>query len=91
MKPIRSAGARALALLVFLMPAISWSATHDVSVTDNRFTPDDLTIQVGDTVRWINGAGGAGHDIDSEQGLWATPPVASEWTFEFTFNDVPLG
>jgi plastocyanin len=63
------------------------AATHVVTVGDSFFSPDDLTIEPGDTVRWENAPGGAGHDLDSDQGLWATLPVSNEWTFEHTFND----
>jgi plastocyanin len=77
----------ALLVLSLLLPMTALSAIHEVTVGDNFFSPSELTIQPGDTVRWINAAGGAGHDVDSNDGLWTPPPISNEWTFEFTFSN----
>lgn len=60
--------------------------THTVTVGDNFFSPSQLTIQVGDTVRWVNAAGGMQHNVTSNTGAWAPSPTASSFTFEVTFN-----
>jgi plastocyanin len=70
--------------------------THDVSMIDNEFVPADITINVGDTVRWTNN-GQRNHTATS-----AEEPVGSIFNsdsqfplptgmqpgdvFEFTFN-----
>ena len=41
-----------LALALGLMPASVPAATHVVTQTGLTFVPDDLTIEVGDTVEW---------------------------------------
>ena len=70
-------------LMVF--PFNAYTATHDVSVRDNFFTPNDLTIEVGDTVRWTNAAGGMSHDVTEDGGAWNSV-TAPSFTYERTFN-----
>ena len=81
----------ALALcLASLIPATLYAQTvHEVEVTDqpDRFIPDLLTIQAGDTVRWVNAAGGAQHDVVSEEDAWTPSVLANEFIFEVTFDD----
>ncbi len=61
--------------------------THVVEVGDNFFSPSELTIETGDTVRWENAAGGGIHDVVSETNAWTPSVLANEFTFEVTFND----
>lgn len=66
---------------------------HDVSMIDNEFVPKDITIKVGDTVKWVNN-GALNHDATSDDGT--TFSSASEFPsptymapgdeFEFTFT-----
>jgi len=69
-------------LLLTLTPA--WSATHDVSVINNAFSPANLTIEVGDTVRWTNNSGRT-HNVTGPD--WASP-TSSSFTYSRTFNSV---
>lgn len=41
-----------------------FAATHDVTVSSNIFTPANIQIQAGDTVRWTNIGGG--HNVRAE-------------------------
>ena len=59
--------------------------THEVAVMDNFFSPNDITIQVGDTVRWTNASGGAPHDVTNDDFSWASP-TASSFTYSRTFD-----
>lgn len=59
------------------------AATHDVSVVNTRFIPNDLSIQVGDTVRWTNEEGF--HDVTEDNLAWASE-TGSGWQFEWTFD-----
>ena len=81
----------ALALcLASLIPAALYAQTvHEVEVTGqpDRFIPDLLTIQAGDTVRWVNAAGGNQHDVVSEDDAWTPSVLANEFIFEVTFDD----
>ena len=75
-----------LTLAVFCMnPLTVIAATHDVTVRNNFFSPNDLTIQVGDTVRWTNSSGF--HDVTADDGSWGSV-TSNSWTFSRTFNSV---
>ena len=76
------------ALWLAVFPILATAETHDVSVVDNRFSPNDITITVGDTVRWTNAAGGASHDVTSDDGKFAPSVTASSFTFSLTFDSV---
>jgi PKD repeat protein len=75
------------ALWLATFPVLATAATHDVSVVDNRFSPNDITITVGDTVRWTNASGGARHDVTADDSSFASI-TASSFTFSRTFNSV---
>lgn len=69
-----------------LAPVWASAAIFEVQVLDPaRFSPSRLTIQVGDTVRWINAAGGSSHDVTADDGSFKSV-TASSFTFEMTFN-----
>jgi len=71
-----------------LMPAVLYAQTiHEVEVGDNFFNPQMLTIDAGDTVRWVNAAGGFPHDVVSEDGSWTPSILANEFIFEVVFPD----
>ncbi len=76
------------ALWLAAFPVLATAATHDVSVLDNRFSPNDITIKVGDTVRWTNAAGGASHDVTSDDGKFSPSVTAPSFDFSHTFNSV---
>ncbi|MDX1554612.1 MAG: CARDB domain-containing protein [Xanthomonadales bacterium] len=58
--------------------------THTVTVGNNFFSPSQLTIQVGDTVRWVNPAdGGPVHNVTGDT---FNSMTAEAFTFEVTFN-----
>jgi plastocyanin len=62
------------------------SATHDVTIGDNFFSPNDLTIEVGDTVRWTYD-GGRMHDVTADDLSWSSP-TSTSISYERTFNTV---
>ncbi len=63
------------------------AATFDVSVIDNAFSPEEVTIEVGDRVRWTNASGGNQHDVTANDLSFASV-TASSFTFSWTFNSV---
>jgi len=80
--------ARRLALSIVLLSAAAGAAhavTHDVTVgPGTSFSPAQLTIQAGDTVRWSN-AGGS-HNVVADGGGFSSGAVASGgWVFSHTF------
>lgn len=50
-----------LAALAAAAPAVA--ATHEVTIRDYRFTPPELRIAAGDTVRWVNREKRASHSV----------------------------
>lgn len=77
----------AVFLASLFLPALAQAETHIVTVGDDFFSPNDLTIQVGDTVRWENAAGGNPHDVTADDFSWASP-LAASFNYERTFNSV---
>lgn len=69
-------------LLVFRS---SPAALHEVVLSGLSFTPSQLTIQVGDTVRWRNQGGF--HDVVSDDGLFLSgAPTSANFVFSHTFD-----
>jgi len=64
--------------------AASPAATVDVTVTGNSFSPREVRIQAGDTVRWSNRTGVA-HDVVADDGSFNSG-ISSNFTFQRTFN-----
>jgi PKD repeat protein len=62
------------------------AATHEVAIGDNFFSPNNLTINVGDTVHWSY-SGNRSHDVTANDGSWNSP-TASNINFSHTFNSV---
>ncbi len=64
--------------------------SHTVFVENYMFTPDTLTINVGDTVVWKNVQGT--HNVNGTQGTFPNNPasfgnsVGSGWTYSFVFT-----
>lgn len=73
----------ATGLFLLFAPA-AYSAVHDVTVGNNFFSPNDLSIEVGDTVRWTKEGGGL-HDVTADDFSWASP-TSSSFVYERTFN-----
>jgi plastocyanin/DNA/RNA endonuclease YhcR with UshA esterase domain len=67
-------------------------ADHDISAEGIVFIPADLTITVGETVRWTNNGGL--HNVNGDQSVYPNNPesfsngaVSSDpWTFDYTFT-----
>lgn len=60
------------------------AATIEVAVSNFRYTPNDVTINVGDTVRWTNNGGL--HNVRADDGSFSNPVSSSAWTFSRTFT-----
>jgi plastocyanin len=77
-----------LLLLILLFTEILFpQTTHDVSVGNFSFTPAQITINVGDIVRWTN-TGGL-HNVVADDNSFTSGAVSSSaWVYEHTFNSV---
>jgi plastocyanin len=58
-----------------------------VEIEGFAFTPQDVTIPVGETVQWIN-LDTVRHTSTSDTLVWDSGLLAEGDTFEFTFDDV---
>jgi plastocyanin len=74
-------------IAALLLPPLSLAATtHDVSVSNNFFSPNDLTIEVGDTVRWTSNAG-MNHDVTADDRSFASE-TSSSFTYSRMFSSI---
>lgn len=65
---------------------------HIVNAMGLSFTPADITIQLGETVRWENTGGNhnvnGGLDVypNNPEGIFSGAPAPAPWTWDYTFN-----
>ena len=82
-------------LFTALLPLASlnlMAADHIVTISGNTFSPEELTINEGETVMWINDSGT--HNVngslstypDNPEGFFSGDPDTN-WEFEFTFTE----
>ena len=75
-------------LLFFIVGSTFSQTLHDVQATSsNTFTPDILTITVGDTVRWTN-TGGFHNVVADDNSFTSGAPSDAPWVYEFVFTVV---
>jgi len=67
--------------------ASSQAATSVVTATPaNTFSPQTITIRIGDTVTWVNPDTSV-HNVVSDTGVFSSGPVtAGPWTYSFAFT-----
>ncbi|GAB4257787.1 MAG: hypothetical protein Kow0027_25130 [Saprospiraceae bacterium] len=86
---------RAIYTLIFsmlLVPVLFAQTSHTVVANGLSFTPQNLTIQVGDTVVWDNQGGF--HNVNGDQSLFpgnpesfgSGPAAMAPWTYSHVFN-----
>jgi plastocyanin len=74
-----------VSLFLLAFPMTVFAETHDVMVFDFLFSPNDLTINVGDTVRWTNAPGNALHDVVDDKFRWRSE-TSNAFTYSKTFD-----
>lgn len=73
--------------MVLGLPATSHGATQQVQIRDNRFDPEEIRIDPGDTVVWVN-QGARVHNVTSdERGEFSSPNLDPGDTYQHTFNE----
>jgi len=91
MNSLRLFTASLVAALAFTLPGLAQN-THTVQVAPSGFSfePQDLNINVGDTVLWVwNGA--AAHNVNSDDGAFFSGlPTVAPNTFSVTFDNTFL-
>jgi len=74
-------------LLLFLAGNAFSQTLYTVVSTNNIFTPNMLTITVGDTVRWINEQGF--HNVVADDNSFTSgAPSSDPWVYEIVFTTV---
>ena len=71
--------------LLFAPGNATFATVTTVTIGDFFFSPDTVTVNVGDTVRWTN-TGIHMHTTTSNTGVWDSGLMANGATFEFQFN-----
>jgi plastocyanin len=78
-----------LIIILFLSGSSFSQTTHDVTVQNFSFSPGELTITVGDAVRWTNVLGT--HNVTADDNSFTSGPAApAPWEFTHTFTTVGL-
>jgi plastocyanin len=87
--PFRPGVIGAVLAVSLAVPAGASAADQNVSALANdTFSPDDVTVNAGESVTWRN-MGGGNHNVVLDQGNTAlNSPSTSNWTLAHTFNDV---
>ncbi len=73
------------AALLLCAPLLAQAATHEVQVRNNFFSPNNLTIEVGDTVHWSSNGGI--HDVTADDNSFASP-TSSSIDYSRTFSSI---
>lgn len=75
-------------LLALMLASVSLATVHTVNLVGSSFSPQNITIQQGDTVRWIKPAGGF-HNVAETSHNPATfrsgDPTSAAFTYQFPF------
>ena len=96
-RAVRRAVATGSALVLALSACSGAAGTEDasdepaatVTVTDMSFSPAEVTIEAGETVRWVFDDGGLPHDVSGQDELDGVlqSELLTEGTYEFTFDE----
>jgi plastocyanin len=79
---------RTTAPVVSLTPASTPSKTGKVTMGDNFYAPDEITVAVGATVTWEIVSGDAKHDVVASDGSFrSNSPMNRGDTFSYTFTN----
>jgi plastocyanin len=75
-----------LGLAAVLLPVTPASAAvTDAAIANFSFSPDPVTIAVGDSVKWTN-TDNAGHTVTADNGSFGSATLSPQGTFTQRFN-----
>jgi plastocyanin len=86
----RYAGSLTMGMLILIHFSLTGQKSHMVGVTNNVFTPADITINLGDTVIWTNTEGT--HNVNGTKDIYPDNPesfgndIGVGWTFSHVFT-----
>jgi plastocyanin len=69
-----------------MLPQVSVAASQTVTAADNRFTPQEVHIDPGDTIIW-NNRGQNQHDIRADNGSFRSGIIGTGETFRHRFTE----
>lgn len=73
------------ATFIFLSSIIFGQTTHNITVQNTSFTPQSITINVGDIVKWTNISGT--HNVRADDfSFYSGPAAPAPWEFTHTFT-----
>ena len=75
-----------IGLAILLTGWAGRATTYDIVLTGSSFEPDQISIEVGDTVIWHNDSG-LEHTTTSDDGFWDSDVLEPGDTFSYTFTD----
>jgi plastocyanin len=67
-------------------PGQVFSGEAEIEIEDFSFTPEEITITAGTTVKWSNKDDSA-HTVAGDDGSWGSPRLSKGDEFMFTFNE----
>jgi plastocyanin len=65
--------------------SVQVNPSNDVTIQGSAFSPSNLTVKVGDTVKWTNNDK-IDHTVTSDTGVFNSGNIANGATFSFTFS-----
>lgn len=75
-----------MSVILVMIPSAS-AEDYDISITDDKdFLPEDLTINIGDTVTWTNDDDGA-HTVTADDGQFDSGNMGEGATWSYTFTE----
>jgi len=73
-------------LILFIFSSIGFSQTvHVITLSGITFSPDDITVTVGDTVRWSN-VQGTHNVLADDNSFTSGSPAPAPWTYNHVFT-----
>jgi plastocyanin len=76
------------ALMILALTVLSnfaYAEVHNIDIVDFSFSPQNLTVMVGDTVIWTN-QDNVPHTSTSDTGIWDSGTLTNGQTFMWMFN-----
>lgn len=74
-------------LLTLFVAVQARAATTTVNLIGSSFSPNSITVQVGDTVHWVNGPSGGFHNVVADGASFNSGGAANPtWTYDFVFG-----
>ncbi len=71
------------AAVILLMPQASHAATVTITITDAGYSPKSVTVNPGDTIKWVN-QGSVAHTVTENDGAFDSESIAPGQSYSIT-------